>query len=51
MIAGWAPDSTLWLTDVTHEWSEPRQQWHRLPGGDEWGRDEWVPDEIGGTPS
>jgi hypothetical protein len=46
VIAGWAPDSTLWLTDVTHEWSEPRQQWHRLPGGDE-----WVRDEIGGTPS
>ncbi|MGX5772856.1 hypothetical protein ACWKWN_19130 [Microbacterium trichothecenolyticum] len=29
MIGGWAPDSTIWLTDVVREWDEPREQWIR----------------------
>lgn len=27
VIAGWAPDSTIWLTDVAGEWDAPRQHW------------------------
>lgn len=27
VIAGWGPDSTIWLTDAAREWDEPRQQW------------------------
>ncbi|WP_187270474.1 MULTISPECIES: hypothetical protein [Microbacterium] len=37
VIAGWGPDSTIWLTDVAREWSQPRQQWIRLDGGGGWG--------------
>jgi hypothetical protein len=29
VIAGWAPDSTIWLTDVAREWNEPRDEWTR----------------------
>lgn len=33
VIAGWAPDSTIWLTDVSHESGGPRQAWHRASHG------------------
>ena len=36
VIAGWAPDSTIWLTDVAHESGGPRQAWHRASHGDPW---------------
>ena len=36
VIAGWAPDSTIWLTDVARESDGPRQAWHRAPHGDGW---------------
>ncbi|WP_314193221.1 hypothetical protein [uncultured Arthrobacter sp.] len=36
VIAGWDPDSTIWLTDVAREWIGPRQQWHRDSNRDEW---------------
>lgn len=26
MIAGWNPDTTIWLTDTIREWDEPRQE-------------------------
>lgn len=29
VIAGWDPDSTLWLTDLAREWDGPRQVWNR----------------------
>lgn len=29
VIGGWAPDSTIWLTDVAREWEQPRQEWTR----------------------
>jgi hypothetical protein len=29
MIGGWAPDATIWLTNVVREWSEPRDEWTR----------------------
>ncbi|NQX18121.1 hypothetical protein [Rathayibacter sp. VKM Ac-2857] len=32
VIAGWAPDSTLWLTDSARESDAPRQQWRRADG-------------------
>ncbi|QHF24452.1 hypothetical protein GTU73_10830 [Rathayibacter sp. VKM Ac-2804] len=35
VIAGWAPDSTLWLTDGARESDAPRQQWRRTD------RDRW----------
>ena len=38
VIAGWDPDSTIWLTDVARELTEPRQQWHRDSNRDEWSR-------------
>jgi len=34
MIGGWAPDSTIWLTDVVREWDEPREEWTR--SSDDW---------------
>ena len=37
VIAGWAPDSTLWLTDSARESDGPRQQWRR-DGRDRWER-------------
>ncbi|MNL69614.1 hypothetical protein D3C87_1944960 [compost metagenome] len=36
VIAGWGPDSTIWLTDAAREWSEPRQQWNRLDHENSW---------------
>ncbi|HRO95219.1 hypothetical protein [Citricoccus sp.] len=36
VIAGWNPDTTLWLTDTIRESDEPRQQWHRQPDNDTW---------------
>ncbi|WP_260857358.1 hypothetical protein [Microbacterium sp. 1.5R] len=36
VIAGWAPDSTVWLGDVVREWHEPRQQWRREPHENTW---------------
>ncbi|QHC58865.1 hypothetical protein [Rathayibacter sp. VKM Ac-2760] len=35
VLAGWAPDSTLWLTDAAKEADGPRQQWRRTD------RDRW----------
>lgn len=31
VIAGWNPDTTIWLTDVAREWEGPRHTWHRAP--------------------
>ena len=36
VIAGWAPDSTIWLTDVAREWEGAWQTWHRASRGDPW---------------
>lgn len=36
VIAGWDPDSTIWLTDVARESEGPRQAWHRASHGDRW---------------
>ena len=36
VIAGWDPDSTIWLTDVASEWDGPWQTWHRASHGDRW---------------
>lgn len=36
VIAGWAPDSTVWLTDSVREREEPREHWRRVDGGPEW---------------
>ncbi|MGM1017196.1 MAG: hypothetical protein ACQEW8_06640 [Actinomycetota bacterium] len=44
VIAGWAPDSTIWLTDVARERDEPRQQWHRRDHDNR-----WVPDDRAGA--
>ncbi|KQQ20967.1 hypothetical protein ASF48_10460 [Rathayibacter sp. Leaf299] len=38
VIAGWAPDSTLRLTDSAREADGPRQQWVRPMGEDRWRR-------------
>lgn len=38
VIGGWAPDSTIWLTDVARAWSEPRQYWTRAANSGEWER-------------
>lgn len=38
VLAGWNPDTTLWLTDTLRESDEPRQQWHRQPDDDAWAR-------------
>lgn len=40
VIAGWGPDSTIWLADVAREWDERRQQWNRLDCGMQWTRAE-----------
>jgi hypothetical protein len=29
VLAGWNPDTTMWLTDVAREWEGPRQHWQR----------------------
>ncbi|MCQ1955437.1 hypothetical protein NNX39_02815 [Arthrobacter sp. zg-Y826] len=36
VIAGWDPDSTLWLTDRVRENGGPRQVWRRTQMGDIW---------------
>ncbi|MFJ4030256.1 hypothetical protein ACIPWF_23115 [Paenarthrobacter sp. NPDC089989] len=36
VIAGWNPDTTLWLTDRLRETEEPRQHWRRENNWDEW---------------
>ena len=36
VMAGWDPDSTLWLTDVAREREGPRQSWHRAPHDPSW---------------
>ncbi|MFV0375626.1 hypothetical protein [Microbacterium sp.] len=38
VIAGWAPDSTIWLRDVAREWGESRQEWVRSPDDAQWTR-------------
>ncbi|MGV9194133.1 hypothetical protein ACQ143_07280 [Microbacterium sp. MC2] len=41
VIGGWAPDSTIWLTDVAREWTPQRQEWTRPH--DDW---RWSPSEL-----
>ncbi|MEE2570688.1 hypothetical protein V1638_14980 [Pseudarthrobacter sp. J64] len=36
VLAGWDPDSTIWLTDVAREWEGPRQHWTRESNRDRW---------------
>lgn len=36
VIAGWDPDSTIWLKDAAREWDGRRQAWHRASPGDRW---------------
>lgn len=36
MIAGWDPDTTIWLTDVAHEWDGPQQDWYLDSESDTW---------------
>jgi hypothetical protein len=36
VIAGWDPDSTVWLADVAREWVGPRQMWQRDSNRDRW---------------
>lgn len=36
VLAGWNPDSTLWLGDVAREAETPRQLWRKDPTSDEW---------------
>lgn len=36
VIAGWGPDSTIWLTDAARERNEPRQQWKQLDRENLW---------------
>nr|WP_201471467.1 hypothetical protein [Microbacterium hydrocarbonoxydans] len=36
VIGGWAPDSTVWLTDSLREWAEPRQEWRFTDDGERW---------------
>lgn len=38
VLAGWDPDSTLWLTDVARESEGGRQTWHRPFQGEPWTR-------------
>ncbi|MDQ0646332.1 hypothetical protein QFZ53_000528 [Microbacterium natoriense] len=45
VIGGWAPDSTVWLTDSARE-SAPRQHWARPDGRSEWIRQEPGADGI-----
>lgn len=42
VIGGWAPDSTIWLTDVAREWDGPRQHWVRPRDADGSRHDAWV---------
>lgn len=36
VIAGWNPDSTIWLADVAQQGPGPRQRWQRDPNHDQW---------------
>lgn len=38
IIAGWDPDSTIWLADAAREWAGPRQMWQRDSNRDRWVR-------------
>ncbi len=38
VLAGWNPDTTIWLTDAAREWEGPRQQWQRTTYRDTWTR-------------
>ncbi|MHA7281910.1 hypothetical protein [Arthrobacter sp. TMS2-4] len=47
VLAGWNPDTTMWLTDVAREWEGPRQQWHRSTYQEAWTK---IPDDPMGRP-
>lgn len=36
VLAGWNPDTTMWLTDLAREWEGSRQQWQRSTYQDAW---------------
>lgn len=36
VIAGWGPDSTIWLTDSARETDGPREQWERAANSAQW---------------
>ncbi len=36
VLAGWNPDTTIWLTDVAREWEGPRQHWQRSTYQEAW---------------
>ncbi|MBG6192440.1 hypothetical protein IWX64_003412, partial [Arthrobacter sp. CAN_A212] len=36
VLAGWNPDTTIWLTDVVREWDGPRQHWQRSTYQESW---------------
>lgn len=36
VIAGWGPDSTIWLTDSAREAHGPREQWERAANSAQW---------------
>ncbi len=38
VLAGWNPDTTIWLTDAAREWEGPRQYWRRPGFGETWTR-------------
>ena len=38
VIAGWNPDTTIWLTDAAREWEDPRQHWQRTANQETWTR-------------
>ncbi|MHA7274669.1 hypothetical protein ACX80Z_14710 [Arthrobacter sp. TMT4-20] len=38
VIAGWNPNTTIWLTDVAREWDGPRQHWQRSTSQNTWTR-------------
>jgi len=38
VLAGWNPDTTVWLADTVRESEEPRQCWQRVSGDDGWAR-------------
>ncbi len=38
VIAGWNPDTTIWLTDAAREWDGPRQHWQRPAPQEPWTR-------------
>lgn len=36
VLAGWNPDTTIWLTDVARDWEGPHQQWKRSTDQETW---------------